>query len=100
MRHDRPPPEHRGPAQRWVNEEVERPLKEGCERLQKIVNLILEKGYVTIDKNYIEPADPCECIIRYERMPAGELSLKLELKWNDDLTSRESEEVKGDAPIE
>ena len=92
-----PPPPIGGPHEWIVNEEKMRSLQEAGERLQQIGRLISERGYVSLDGNDVKPADPCLSITRYERMPRGELSLKLELLWED--VPRPSEPTKTDADV-
>ncbi len=58
-------------------------LKEIGERLEKIGSLLSERGDFKLGGTQVSPPDPCPFILRFERMPRGELSLKLELKWED-----------------
>lgn len=76
------PPHHR--KHEWIrSEEKTRSLKDVGDRLQKIGSLLVQKGYFTLGGTEIKPPDPCEFILRYERMPRGELSLKIELLWDE-----------------
>ncbi|MHA1330871.1 MAG: amphi-Trp domain-containing protein [Candidatus Hodarchaeales archaeon] len=87
-------PPHHG----WFeNEEKTRPLKDIGERLVKIGNLLVKNGKFTLGKSRITPPKKCEFIIRYERMPDGKLSLKLELKWEE--TDQRYSPVSGDADL-
>jgi len=83
MRHRNPgapqPPHAR--AQFIKAEERERGLADIGARLQKIGEGLGDRGEVTLDSVVVKPTDPCTYIMRYERMPAGELSLKMELLW-------------------
>lgn len=65
---------------RMLNDEKERSLSDIGDRLQKIGKLIAERN-LRLGAHQIAPPEECLFIIRYERMPEGELSLKLELKW-------------------
>ena len=94
-----PPPPHR-PHEWIVNDEKMRSLAEVGERLQLIGRLLGERGYVKLDENDIRPTDPCLSIIRYERMPRGELSLKLELMWEDIPQSYEPTQIDRNIKIE
>jgi len=76
-----PPPPPHAHAQFIKAEETERELADIGARLQKIGQALADRGEVTLDSVTVKPIDPCTYIIRYERMPAGELSLKMELVW-------------------
>lgn len=89
-----PNPLHHG----WMeNEEKTRNLEEIGERLQRIGTLLSEKGQFKLGKSRIAPPPECVFIIRYERMPRGELSLKLELQWED--TNRQYNFPRGDEDL-
>lgn len=86
MPHQNPGPPHpphppHAYAQFIKDEEIERDLGDIGARLQKIGQALADRGEVTLDDVTVKPADPCTYIMRYERMPAGELSLKIELLW-------------------
>ena len=75
------PPPH--PQQEWiVNLEKTYPLATIAERLQQIGKLLAERGDVRLEDVVVKPSDPCFFMLRYERMPRGELSLKIELQWS------------------
>lgn len=95
-----PPRPPHGPHQWIINEEKTRSLSEIGERLQTIGRLLSERGYLKLDVHEVKPTDPCFSIIRYERMPRGELSLKLELMWEDFTSSSESTHTGKDISIE
>lgn len=75
------PHHHHQPPQWLENEEKERTLKYIGERLVKIGQLLLDKGQFKLGRSLVKPSDPCLFIMRYERMPRGELNLKFELIW-------------------
>ena len=81
------------------NEEI-RPIEEIGQRLQKIGSLLSERGNVKLGSSQVKPTNPCLFIIRYERMPRGELSMKLELKWSDNQDPSHSLDNGQDIPIE
>jgi hypothetical protein len=74
------PPKH-PEEHRFVNNERKLSLKDIGEQLQQIGTRLAEKGRFKLNKTEVAPPDPCELKLRYERMPRGELSLKIELKW-------------------
>jgi hypothetical protein len=76
----------------FVNEERIRSLKDIGNLLEKIGKLLSDRGSVKLDKYDIKPPESCYFIMRYERMPAGELSLKLELMWDEDQENNTSNE--------
>ena len=93
------PPLHHPPE--WIEaEEKFRPVKEIGERLAKIGNLLLERGDIRLGGSEVRPSDPCRFLLRYERMPRGELSLKLELIWDDSQRGGASPPADSDLPIE
>jgi len=70
------------PNHKWIiNNEKVRTIQEIGERIQKIGTLLKEKGEIKLDDVEISPPPSCNFILRYERMPRGELSLKIELIW-------------------
>lgn len=85
----------------WMeNEEKDRTTKEIGDRLVKIGQVLLEKGEFKLGRSLVKPDNPSLFIIRFERMPRGELSLKLELKWPDSGHPSRFEAPEGDLPIE
>lgn len=98
------PPHHRPPHHRppeWIqNEEKMRSLQDIGERLQKIGDLLSQKGNFKLGTTQITPSNPSLFIMRYERMPKGELSLKLEMKWEENEQSFGSTQTEADLPIE
>ena len=69
----------------WLeNYELELPLADAAEKVKYIAEVLIENEAVVVGKHTVAPADPCEFILRYERMPRGELSLKIELKWDSE----------------
>jgi hypothetical protein len=67
----------------WLeNEERKRSLSDIASRLEKIAKLLAEKGEFKLGNNQIKPSDPSILVLRYERMPKGELSFKIEIKWD------------------
>ena len=94
-----PKPPHEGPPHHdheWiVNDTKERSLQQIGEKLEKIGKLLKERGAVQLGNNTVEPTDPCVFLMRYERLPEGELSLKLELEWNkqQDRTTSSSDDI-------
>lgn len=83
--HPPPPPHHHGPHEWLINDERVRPLAEIASRLQQMGQLLQERGSIKLGGNEITPTDPALFITRYERMPKGELSLKLELMWGEEM---------------
>lgn len=81
-----PPPEppNRHPRHEFFeSQERMMTLKEIGENLVKIGSLLSDRGSFRLGGTQVSPPDPCPFIMRFERMPRGELSLKLELKWED-----------------
>ncbi len=78
-----PPPgprHHHG----WLeNEEKVRSLQEIGERLAKIGTLLMERGNFRLGTTEVRPPGQCMFTVRLERMPRGELSLKLEMMWEE-----------------
>ncbi len=76
---------HRSPRHHppdcFINYEKTRSLKDVGEWMQQIGKLLAEDGQLEIDDILIIPADPCWSIMRYERMPKGELCLRFECMW-------------------
>lgn len=64
-------------------EEKEKTLNEIGERLVKIGDLLKSKGGFKLGNSQIRPSDPSFFILRYERMPRGELSIKIEIIWEE-----------------
>lgn len=89
------------PPHEWIqNEEKRRPITEIGERLQKIGSLLEKNGELKLGDSQVKPNDPSYFIIRYERMPHGELSLKLEIRWEESIGSRESVSYEDELPLE
>lgn len=97
--HAGPHPPH-GPHEWIKNEEKDRSIVEIAERLQKIGQRLAESSKVVLDGVEVAPANPSLFIIRYERLPRGELSLKLEIKWQDSSAPERQGARLGDLPIE
>ena len=72
-----------GPPEWYVNDEKERELREIGERLQRIGQALAERGLVKLNEYIVKPPGRCLFILRYERMHRSDLSLKLELLWED-----------------
>lgn len=86
-----PPPPHqrRGgppparPHHEWlVNEERERSVTDIADRLIMIGQRLKETGAVNLDNVEVRPDDPSRFVIRFERLPRGELKLHLEIEWS------------------
>lgn len=80
-----PPPPPYGP-EIFFRDERDETLAEIGQFLQKVSSSLAKSGKVTLqsgmgEKHIVQPPDQCTFIVAYERMPRGELSLKLELKW-------------------
>lgn len=54
---------------------------EFSEVIQQIGKALEDRSTVKLNGIDVTPADPSHCIVRYERMPHGELTLKIEMKW-------------------
>ena len=78
-----PRPPHLRPPEWIESEEKTRSLQDIGSRLVKIGELLLDKGSLKLGQTDVRPADPSRFMLRYERMPHGELSLKLEVLWDD-----------------
>jgi hypothetical protein len=65
----------------WENEAT--PLSQVAARLQELADALSDCGKVEIGDSLLEPSDPCVFVLRYEQMPRGELSLKIELRWGE-----------------
>ena len=89
--HGGPP---RGPPEWYVNDERERSLREIGERLQRIGQALAERGHVKLNEYSVKPPARCLFILRYERMHRSDLSLKLELLWEE--TAEEERTDQGD----
>ena len=59
-------------------------IKEIGEKLTLIGNKLAQNGFIKLGKSTIKPNDPSLFVIRYERMPHGELCLKLEVRWDEE----------------
>lgn len=68
-------------AEFFVHREGEERLKTIADWISQIGQALAAKGKVTLEGYEISPADPSEYRVVYERMPRGEMSLKIELKW-------------------
>ena len=81
--HPPPPPGHHPPPPpEWlINEEKTKSLAEIAERLQLIGRLLSDRGTLKLEGYEIEPSDPSWSVLRLERLPRGELSLKIEVTW-------------------
>jgi len=76
-------PHHRQ-RQKWmVNSEQTLELKDIGEQLIKIGQALKEKGELTINDVNIIPEQQPHFTVRYERLPRGDLKLKLEIEWED-----------------
>jgi len=76
-------PHHRH-RQKWmVNSEQTLELKEIGEQLIKIGQALKENGELTINDVNIVPEQQPHFTVRYERLPRGDLKLKLEIEWED-----------------
>ena len=84
-----PPPRTRGHYEYFImrdpewmlNVERERNVQEFAALLEQLGQRLREAGEVTISGHKIAPPKQCWTVVRYERMPRGELSLKIELQW-------------------
>lgn len=74
---------HQHPHEWIQSEEMERSIKEIGQRIQKIGNLISKKGELKLNQSIVKPSDPSKLIVRYERLPHGELCLKIEIVWEE-----------------
>ncbi len=69
---------------KWmVNSEQTNELADIAEQLIKIGQALKENGELTINDVNIAPQSQPLFIVRYERLPRGELKLKLEIEWED-----------------
>lgn len=69
---------------KWmVNSEQTNELADIGEQLIKIGQALKENGELTINDVNIAPQSQPLFIVRYERLPRGELKLKLEIEWED-----------------
>lgn len=81
-KHHHPPHHH---DHEWMyNVEKEEDLNRIGSTIEKIGKLISERGYVKLGNVTIKPPKVCYFVLRYERMPEGELKLKIELEWEED----------------
>ncbi len=77
-------PPHHGHSQKWmVNSEQTDNLENIAEQLIKIGHALKENGELTINDVNIVPQQQPLFTVRYERLPRGELKLKLEIEWED-----------------
>lgn len=98
MPHHPPPPPHDPRPPEWlINDEKQRPLADVAQRLQKIGALLQERGAVRLGDIEVRPMDTVFFVTRYERMPRGELKLKLELTWGEGMRGPQQE---AELPIE
>ncbi len=82
-RHGPPPPPHHHGEYMINVEKEDYPLVDIGEQIQQIGVALKERGDVKINEKIVKPPGNCMFILRYERMPLGELSLKIELIWDD-----------------
>ena len=82
------PPPHKKPGHpqhEWlVNVEEERSLADIAQTLSAVASHLAADGQVILNGTIVAPNDPCEFMVRYERLPRGEFKLKLELTWEPD----------------
>lgn len=79
-----PKPRRPGHDHEWyVNDERRRSLADIGERLAQIGGRLKDSGSVKLDGVEIRPSAEPWCVIRYERMPHGELKLKIDIEWVD-----------------
>lgn len=72
----------------WIhNYEEELPLNEGLEMFSKILTTLSQRGNVRIAGTDVQPPPEAWFMLRYERMPRGELKLKMEIEWIPDATN-------------
>ena len=70
----------------WLaSNEVETTLPAALEEIDNVLSLLKEHGKITITQGgkdqVVEPSEHVTYIFRYERLPKGELAVKIELKW-------------------
>jgi hypothetical protein len=87
-------PHHHQPHKpEWIiNEEKPKSLNEIADRLVSIGQKLKDNNQVVLGKHTVQPAPKCDWIMRYERTHHGELILKFELKWNENLQNHDKEE--------
>lgn len=77
-------PSHHIHHQKWmVNSEQTERLENIADQLIKIGQALKENGELTINDVNITPQVESLFTVRYERLPRGELRLKLEVEWED-----------------
>lgn len=86
-----PPKHHHGPHIQYEGEARERSLAQISERLRKIGDLLGSQGFLKLNQTTVKPTDPCMLIVKYERLARGELSLKIELLWDERPVEDESD---------
>ncbi len=70
---------------KWiVNSEQTHDLDAIGEQLVKIGQALIDNGELTLNDVNIAPQQQPLFTVRYERLPRGELKLKLEIEWEDD----------------
>lgn len=76
------PPHHHD--HEWMyNVEKEEKLDIIGSTIEKIGKFISERGNVKLGKITVQPPKVCYFVVRYERMPEGELKLRIELEWEE-----------------
>lgn len=94
-----PRPPHRPPG--WYeNEEGPRALRAIGERITKIGQKLKDEGRLKIGDHEIQPPDEAYWVLRFERLPHGELALKMELQWEDGGSQPPAPGPSGDLEIE
>lgn len=70
-----------------VNQGGRLDLSDIAARIQKIGKILQDSGFLTLksgDKEVeVRPPNPCDWLLRYEKLPRGELKLKIELEWEE-----------------
>jgi len=82
------------------NEEKERTVKDIGQRLVTIGQKLVEKGEFKLGNSLLKPSNPSWFVMRYERLPKGELSLKLEIKWEENPSTSNSGDTGEDLEID
>jgi hypothetical protein len=86
-----PPPPHHNHA--WmVNEEREWVLSELAGIIELVGSKLKENGYVKLNDYEVRPPSIIDGMVRYERMPHGDLKLKIEMTWVDGVDPGQEEE--------
>jgi hypothetical protein len=89
------PPPPRQKHEWLVNVEADRPLHEIAQTLETVASKLRTDGSVKLNGVAVTPPDPCEFMVRYERLPHGEMKLKLELTWEPDAVDYRSGHATG-----